>query len=98
MGKSKCDRPVREPRFLDRRRGCLPPDADHRHQIRISLKGFDFLARGDKAPKIRNPDLYPDLTAGQEKGTSQLGCVSVAAGATLIVRCRSYNFQFFLQM
>ena len=48
--------------------------------------------------KFRNPDLYPDLTADQEKGTSQLGCVSVAAGATLIVRCRSYNFQFFLQM
>jgi hypothetical protein len=47
---------------------------------------------------FRNPDLYPDLTADQEKGTSQLGCVSVAAGATLIVRCRSYNFQFFLQM
>jgi hypothetical protein len=51
-----------------------------------------------RSSNIRNPDLYPDLTADQEKGTSQLGCVSVAAGATLIVRCRSYNFQFFLQM
>ena len=47
---------------------------------------------------FRNPDLDPDLSIDQEKGMNWLGCASVAAGATLILRCRSYNFQFFLQM
>ena len=47
---------------------------------------------------LRNPDLDPDLSIDQEKGMNWLGCASVAAGATLILRCRSYNFQFFLQM
>jgi hypothetical protein len=47
---------------------------------------------------FRNPDLARDLKIDQEKGMSWLGCASVAAGATLILRCRSYNFQFFLQM
>jgi hypothetical protein len=47
---------------------------------------------------LRNPDLARDLKIDQEKGMSWLGCASVAAGATLILRCRSYNFQFFLQM
>jgi hypothetical protein len=48
--------------------------------------------------QFRNPDLDPVLSADQEKGTSRLGCVGVASGATLILRCRSYNFQFFPQM
>jgi hypothetical protein len=52
----------------------------------------------DLFDKLRNPDLARDLKIDQEKGMSWLGCASVAAGATLILRCRSYNFQFFLQM
>jgi hypothetical protein len=51
-----------------------------------------------RSNKLRNPDLARDLKIDQEKGMSWLGCASVAAGATLILRCRSYNFQFFLQM
>jgi hypothetical protein len=48
--------------------------------------------------EFRGPDLDPDLSVDQEKGMSRLGCVSVAAGATLILRCRSSNFQFFPQI
>jgi hypothetical protein len=47
---------------------------------------------------VRDPDLDPDLSIDQEKGMSRHGCLSVAAGATPNLRCRSYNFQFFLQM
>jgi hypothetical protein len=46
----------------------------------------------------RDPDLGPDFCIDQEKEMSRLGCVSVAAGVTLNLRCHSYNFQFFLQM
>jgi hypothetical protein len=56
------------------------------------------LIRRSVSDKFRNPDLDPVLSADQEKGTSRLGCVGVASGATLILRCRSYNFQFFPQM
>jgi hypothetical protein len=48
--------------------------------------------------KVRDPDLGPDFCIDQEKEMSRLGCVSVAAGVTLNLRCHSYNFQFFLQM
>jgi hypothetical protein len=48
--------------------------------------------------KLKDPDLDPDLSIDQEKRMGRLGCVSVAAGATLNLRCHSYNFQFFLQM
>jgi hypothetical protein len=51
-----------------------------------------------ESSSIRDPDLGPDFCIDQEKEMSRLGCVSVAAGVTLNLRCHSYNFQFFLQM
>src|ERR1700733_7295687 len=53
---------------------------------------------GNGMGNIRDPDLGPDFCIDQEKEMSRLGCVSVAAGVTLNLRCHSYNFQFFLQM
>jgi len=60
----------------------MPPEAENVVQFQI----------------FRDPDLGPDFCIDQEKEMSRLGCVSVAAGVTLNLRCHSYNFQFFLQM
>ena len=57
----------------------------------------DAVGKGERT-KFRDPDLGPDFCIDQEKEMSRLGCVSVAAGVTLNLRCHSYNFQFFLQM
>jgi hypothetical protein len=68
------------------------------------MRGSSGSSIGCSAPRerivrnIRDPDLGPDFCIDQEKEMSRLGCVSVAAGVTLNLRCHSYNFQFFLQM
>ena len=80
------------------------PGYDPRTLLKLYLYGYLNQIRSSRRLEaecilnIRNPDLDPVLSADQEKGTSRLGCVGVASGATLILRCRSYNFQFFPQM
>src|SRR6202041_1486192 len=51
-GKTRRDCPVLEPKFLARGPGCLGPDAAHRQQTPIGQSRFDFLAKGDGAPRI----------------------------------------------
>ena len=72
--------------------------ARDRCQARTKFEKHDVNGGKYRRANVRNPDLDPDLSIDQEKGMNWLGCASVAAGATLILRCRSYNFQFFLQM